>query len=145
MSTFKTYFTITCYSFTFLMLIYSALNGFGVFAPVSAEEVFIFFLMTFCGSALIAWTDQLPIRNPMLASLIRVADVAVSVFGIGLATGMFPLEWFHVLTILGMIVVIYGGVSAVLMIKDKADADAINERLSSRNREEGGNRDERNH
>ncbi|MCR2806577.1 DUF3021 domain-containing protein [Paenibacillus soyae] len=145
MSRYKVYFTITCYSFTFLMLIYSALNGLGVFPTLLAAEVFLLFLMTLCGSILIAVTNRLPINNPLLAAFTRVADVAVSVFGIGFVSGMIPMEWFYVLTILGMIIVIYFGVAGVLMIKDKADADAINEQLSRRNKQTGGNRDEHDH
>ena len=145
MSTIKTYFTIACYSFTFLMLIYSALNVIGYFPPAKAEEVFIFFLMTLAASALIAWTDRLPIRSMLLASFIRIADVAVCVFGIGLVTEMFIPKWTNVLSILGMIIVIYFGVHGVLMMKDKADENAINKRLSRRNREAGGDEHERNH
>ncbi|MEK3883381.1 hypothetical protein [Paenibacillus sp. PL2-23] len=143
MSKYKAYFAITCYSFTFLMLIYSALNLLGLFRPASAREVLLMFLITLCGSILIAVTDRLPIRNPMAAAFVRVADVSVCVFGIGFAAKMIPLNALYVLIIFAMIVAIYVIVSAFMMIKDKAEASAINEQLSRRYKQTGGNRDER--
>lgn len=132
MSTFKTYFTITCMSFTFLILIYAFLSELGLFAPMTMNEILLYFLMTLCGSVLIALTDRLPISNGPVNSLIRILDVAVSVFGIGIAFDLFPLEWSYILPIIGMILIIYVGVSAVVMIKGKADASEINKQLSRR-------------
>ncbi|RIX48720.1 DUF3021 family protein [Paenibacillus nanensis] len=132
MSTFKTYFTITCMSFTFLILIYALLSELGLFSPMTMNEILLYFLMTLCGSVLIALTDRLPISNGPVNSLVRILDVAVSVFGIGIAFDLFPLEWSYILPIIGMILIIYVGVSAVVMIKGKADASEINKQLSRR-------------
>lgn len=145
MSTFKTYFSITCYSFTFFILIYNVLAKLTFFPPMTVDDIFIYFLMMFSITLLIAVTDLLPIRNQLLAALIRITDTVIVVFTAGLTFKLIPLTWTYMLTTIGMILLIYFGVSAVLMIKDKADAKSINEQLSRRllkTRREGGVSDE---
>ncbi|RJE85129.1 DUF3021 family protein [Paenibacillus sp. 1011MAR3C5] len=132
MSTFKSYFTINCYAFTIITLMYSILVKAGLFRPMSVDDVFIYFLMTVSLTILIALIDRLPIRSYMLTSFIRIAGIAAVVFTIGIVFEMFPLEWKYVGPILGMILLTYFAVSALLMIRDQADARAINKQLSQR-------------
>lgn len=132
MSTFKNYFTINCYAFTLITLIYSILTKAGLFTPMSVDDVFIYFLMTVCLSAFIAIVDLMSIGSYILASLIRIVGIAGVVFGIGLSFGLFPLEWPFIGSILGMILLIYFIVSGLLMVRDQADAKAINKHLSER-------------
>lgn len=145
MSKFKTYFTINCYSFTFLILIYALLAKLELFPPLTIDSVFVHFLMTLCGTLLIALTDRLPIGNELLASFIRIVDVAVAVFGIGFTFDLIPMEWTTILPIMGMILVIYVCVAAISMIKGQADANEINKQLNRRmhqSKEAGGERHE---
>ncbi|MFF2886188.1 hypothetical protein [Paenibacillus sp. NPDC057967] len=132
MSTFKSYFTINCYAFTIITIIYSILVKAGLFTPMSVDDVFIYFLMTVSLSILIAIIDLLPIRSYALTSLIRIAGIVAVVFTIGYSFEMFSFEWRYVGPILGMILFTYFAVSALLMIRDQADARAINKQLSQR-------------
>lgn len=132
MKTFKTYISILCYAFTLQVLIYALLAKLELFPPMSVDAVFVHFLITLFGTVLIAITDRLPIGNELIASFIRIADIIIAVFGIGFAFGLIPVEWTYIVTIIGMILVIYVGVSAVVMIRDQADASAINKQLSRR-------------
>ncbi|RXZ79676.1 DUF3021 family protein [Paenibacillaceae bacterium] len=129
MSTLKTHFTIICYSFTFLVLLYAVMDAVEIFPPLSAGNIFLFMGMTVSIKLLIALTDKLPVKNGTLASLIRIADIIIVVFTLGILFELFPLDWFYILCTLGMILIIYFGVGSILMIKDQADANAINKQL----------------
>lgn len=145
MSAFKTYFSISCYSFTFFVLIYNVLAKLTFFPPMTVNDIFVYFFMMLGIALLLAATDLLPIRNQLLAAFMRIADIGFVVFTIGLTFKRIPLDWTYLLTTIGIILLIYSGVSAVLMIKDKADAKSINEQLSRRvlnARQEGGAFDE---
>jgi len=129
---FKTYFTITCYTFTLITLMYSIFAKIELFTPLSVDDVFIYFLMTVCLTALIALIDLLPVTSYALVSLLRIAAIAAVVFIIGIVFEMFPLEWKYIGPIIGMILLTYFAVSALMMIRDQADARAINKQLSQR-------------
>lgn len=129
MSTLKTYFNITCYSFTLLVLLYATLAGLNVFPPLSTSNIFLFLFITMCISILMIVTDRLPIKNNLFILLIRLLDIVFVVFTIGILSDLFPLEWSYILYTLGMILVIYFSVYAVLMIKDQSDAKAINKQI----------------
>lgn len=129
---FKTYFTITCYAFTLITLMYSIFAKVGLFTPLSIDDVFIYFFMTVCLTVLIALIDLLPVSSYVLVSLLRIAAIATVVFTIGIAFEMFPLEWQYIGPIIGMILLTYFAVSALMMIRDQADARAINKQLSQR-------------
>lgn len=129
---FKTYFTINCYAFTLITLMYSVFAKAGLFTPLSVDDVFIYFLMTVCLTVLIALIDLLPVTSYVLVSLLRIAAIAAVVFSIGIAFEMFPLEWKYIGPIIGMILLTYFAVSALMMIRDQADARAINKQLSQR-------------
>lgn len=129
MSKLKIHFNIICYSFTFLVLLYAFLAWLGVFPPLATSNIFLFLAMTTGITVLIALTDKLPIKNSLLCSLIRILDITLVVFTLGILTDLFPLEWSYIFYTLGMILVIYFGVCGVLMIKDQADAQAINKQI----------------
>lgn len=132
MSTIKFYFTICSISFTFQLLLYAAFDLADWFAPITADRIFFFFLITVSVTALIALTDRLPIQNMIIASIIRIIDIVVVVFGFGFIFKIIPMDWAFILPIFGMIIVIYFGVVGILMMKDQADAKAINKQLGKR-------------
>ncbi len=135
MSTFKAYFSINCYSFTLLILIYAVLDKLNVFPPVTSDHIFVYFLMTTLIAILIALTNKLPIKNNLLCSLIRLLDITLVVFSLGITFKIFPLDWFIISIIMGMILVIYFGVQGLLIIKDHSDAHAINKQLTLKKKE----------
>lgn len=142
MSTLKAYFNINSYSFTFLVLLYALLAWLDVFPPLATGDIFIFFIMTTCITFLIQLTDKLPIANPLLCSLIRILDIVFVVYTIGFLSDLFPLNWINILTTLGMIVLIYFCVYGVMMIKDQADAKAINKQIRMNMSKAKGEEDE---
>lgn len=125
---FKLYFTIDCISFTVLLLLFSGLSAFEL-TTVTAEAVAMLFLMTTCVAVLMSFTDRIGTEGSAANMIVDLADVIGVVFVIGGITGFVPLEPVYVLIVLAMIVAVYFITFGVMMIKTKADAEHINQRI----------------
>ncbi|MDF2721550.1 MAG: hypothetical protein K0Q59_1225 [Paenibacillus sp.] len=132
MQAFKKYMTINCYTFTCLLLLYHGLELLGWFPPMEKGQIYVYFLMTTTIALLIAWSRRLPVSNAPLEAALDIASIVIGVFGVGAAFRLFPFEWRYILLIGGMIAVIYVAVSGIMMIRDKAEARMINEKLLRR-------------
>lgn len=130
MTQFKFYITMNCVSFTILMLIYTILCLFGL-STVNAAAVLILLVMTTCIAVLIFFTDKLPVNSLALRMFIDIAAIVAVVFVIGGLSGFIPLEPAYVLIVLAMILVVYFVTFGVLVIKNKADAEDINKKISA--------------
>lgn len=134
MSAFRHYFTIHCYSFAILFLLYSLFAMGGLFPELAMKEGMLLYAMTAGIALLMAATDRLPLRSNGLIAAVRLLDVAAVVFAIGLPSGFIPLEADIILYVLGLMAVIFVSITGLFMIKDSAEATAINERLTKRKR-----------
>ncbi|MEA5004122.1 MAG: DUF3021 family protein [Christensenella sp.] len=133
MSKFKFYITMNCVSFTVLALIYTVLCLFGMSA-VNELTILILLLMTTCIAVIIFFTDKLPVNSMGLRTIIDLAVIMAVVFGIGVPPGFIPFDPANVLIVLAMIIVVYFVTFGVLIIKNKADADDINKKISAMKR-----------
>lgn len=131
MATFKRYFVIDCVSFAILILVYTAVALAGV-TTLNEFAVFLLFVMTSAIAVLMFLTDKLPIKNPLLNMLVNFLDCVIVVFGMGCPFGFIPVEAPLILTVLGMIAIVYFATFGILVIKAHADADIINKQLEKR-------------
>ncbi len=128
MSKLKFYITMNCVSFTILVLIYTVLCVFGM-STVNEAAILILFLMTTCIAAAIFFTNKIPVNSAALRIVIDLAVIMAVVFGIGGPMGFIPLETGYVLVVLAMVLAVYFATFAVLVIKNKADAEDINQKI----------------
>lgn len=129
MSTLKTYLNIQCYSFTLLVLIHSALGWFEIYPAITVEGVFMLFAITLCTTVFIMMLDRIPIKSNPLRSLLQIAAIMLVVFGMGFLGGTIPVRLDIILSVVGVILLIYFCVYGILMIKDQSDAKAINKQI----------------
>lgn len=126
---FSGFFTITCTSFTIIVLLYTVLSGF-MDVPVNAKEIFVLFSVCAMVALVIFLTDFIPIKSISLRFAINFLDVFLTVFlfGGGLL-GMFPFTWKIMLIVFGMLTVAYIGVVAVMFINEQITAADINKKI----------------
>lgn len=123
-------FTITCTSFTIIMLLYTLLSGW-MNAPVNERAIYVLFAVCAMTSVVITLTDFIPINSAWLRYLINFLDVFLTVFLFGGGVlGMFSFTWKLALTVFGMLTVAYGGVVAAMLLSEQISAADINHKLS---------------
>lgn len=132
MTQFKTYFTIDCISFTFVILIFSGLSLLDLLPPLTTLIALQIFAMTTCIAFLMTLTDRIPWNSLWPSILVDIVTVLFSVFTIGWLFQVFPMDWPNFTVISGMSVVVYFAVYGVLIIKDRVDADKINQQIQSK-------------
>ncbi|MGP0584022.1 DUF3021 family protein [Paenibacillus timonensis] len=132
MTPFKTYFTIDCISFTFVILIFSGLSLLNLLPPLTTLIALQIFAMTTCIAFLMTLTDRIPWKSLWPSILVDIVTVLFSVFAIGWLFHVFPMDWPNFAVISGMSVVVYFAVYGVLIIKDRVDADKINQQIQSK-------------
>ncbi|MGG3453091.1 DUF3021 family protein [Paenibacillus rhizolycopersici] len=132
MTQFKTYFTIDCISFTFVILIFSGLSLLDLLPSLTTLIALQIFAMTTCITFLMTLTDRIPWKSLWPSILIDIVTVLFSVFAIGWLFHVFPMDWPNFAVISGMSVVVYFSVYGVLIIKDRVDADKINQQIQSK-------------
>ncbi|MNW44944.1 hypothetical protein D3C74_221950 [compost metagenome] len=132
MTQFKTYFTIDCISFTFVILIFSGLSLLDLLPSLTTLIALQIFAMTTCITFLMTLTNRIPWKSLWPSILIDIVTVLFSVFAIGWLFHVFPMDWPNFAVISGMSVVVYFSVYGVLIIKDRVDADKINQQIQSK-------------
>ncbi|MBM6994404.1 hypothetical protein D3C76_110950 [compost metagenome] len=132
MTQFKTYFTIDCISFTFVILIFSGLSLLDLLPSLTTLIALQIFAMTTCITFLMTLTDRIPWKSLWPSILVDIVTVLFSVFAIGWLFHVFPMDWPNFAVISGMSVVVYFAVYGVLIIKDRVDADKINQQIQSK-------------
>ncbi|MDU4694994.1 MAG: DUF3021 family protein [Paenibacillus sp.] len=128
----KTYITIDCISYTFVILIFSGLSLLDVLPSLTTLLALQIFAMTTCIALLMFLTDRIPWKSLWSSIAVDIVTVLVSVFGIGWLFRVFPMDWPNFALIGGMSVMVYFAVFGVLVIKDRVDADKINQRIQSK-------------
>ncbi|MCH1638652.1 DUF3021 domain-containing protein [Paenibacillus timonensis] len=132
MTKLKTYLTIDCISFTFVILIFSGLSLLDVLPPLSTRIALQIFAMTSCIALLMNFTDRIPWKSLWPSMAVEIGIVLFSVFTIGWLFRVFPMNGPNFAVISGMSVAVYFGVYGVLIIKDRVDADKINQHIQSK-------------
>lgn len=132
MTKLKTYLTIDCISFTFVILIFSGLSLLEVLPPLSTRLALQIFAMTSCIAFLMSFSDRIPWKSLWPSMAVEIGIVLFSVFTIGWLFRVFPMNGPNFAVISGMSVAVYFGVYGVLIIKDRVDADKINQHIQSK-------------
>ncbi|GJM82291.1 hypothetical protein HMSSN139_47870 [Paenibacillus sp. HMSSN-139] len=132
MTKLKTYLTIDCISFTFVILIFSGLSLLEVLPPLSTRLALQIFAMTTCIAFLMSFSDRIPWKSLWPSMAVEIGIVLFSVFTIGWLFRVFPMNGPNFAVISGMSVAVYFGVYGVLIIKDRVDADKINQHIQSK-------------
>ena len=123
-------FTITCTSFTIIMVLYTLLAGW-MDAPINERAIYVLFAVCAMTSVVIMLTNFIPINATWLRYLINFLDVFLTVFLFGGGVlGMFSFTWKIALTVFGMLTVAYGGVIAVILLNEQLSAANINNQIS---------------
>lgn len=121
--------TVTCSSFTIIMLLYALLFG-DENIPIN-QATFILFAVCAMTSVAIFLTDFIPIKSVPLRFAIDFIDVFLTVFLFGGGVlGMFPFKLRIMLIVFGMLTVAYVGVVAVMLITEQIIAEDINKKIS---------------
>ncbi|MGG6310692.1 DUF3021 family protein [Paenibacillus macerans] len=127
----KNYLVTDCISFTFVTLVYSILSSLDVLPPFKTVLVFQMFAITTCVALLMFLTDRIPWKSLWPSMAVDILVVLLSVFTVGPLLRVFPLNWANFAVISGMSLLVYFAVYGVLMIKDRADADRINQQIQT--------------
>lgn len=130
MNKFQTYFITNCMSFTVLILFFSVLSLFD-FVPVNAATIFVLFSMTTCVAVLMYFLDKLPIKNKLMVRFLDILVIVGVVFGMGAITGVIPFTLGYILMVILLILGVYFTVTAILLLKTKADVETINKRIGA--------------
>lgn len=132
MSKLKAYITIDCISFTFIILIFSGLSLLDVLPPLTTQLALQIFAMTTFIQLLMILTDRIPWKSLWPSIAVDIVTVLFSVFAIGWLFHVFPMNWPNFALISGMSVAVYFAVYGVLIMKDRVDADKINQQIQSK-------------
>ena len=120
--------TITCTSFTVIMLLYCTLWSKDSIAP---KTVFGLFGVCFAVGTAVLLTSFLPLQSDALRMGLYFAEefVVVFLFG-GVILRLFPFSLKMMLTVLGMLTAAYVVVMAAIMANEKICSDEINKKLT---------------
>ena len=89
MKTFKYYFTISCISFTFIILINVLLNLDSLNAEFSFKELAQLFICTSLIAILMYFTDKLNIKTRPVSMLVDILDICAVMYIVGM--GLFKM------------------------------------------------------
>lgn len=124
------FFTMTCTSFTIIMLLYAALSDI-MGAPVSSTAVYALFAVCAMVSLVIVITSFIPIKSEPIKYLLNFIEVFLTVFLFGGGVfGIFPFTWDIMLIVFGMLSAAYVGVVVVLLVSEQITASDINKKIS---------------
>lgn len=124
------FFTITCTSFTIIMMTYAVLSEW-MGAALTVERIFMLFYVCMMTAFVIFLTDFVQIKNTHIRFAINFLDVFLTVFLFGGGMlGMFPFTWKIMFTVFGMLTLAYVGVIAVMVINEQITAADINKKIS---------------
>ena len=122
------FFTVTCTSFTVIILLYCVLWGDDGISP---RRVFELFAVCAVIGAVVVVTSLVPVQSDILRMGIYFAEVFVTVFlfGGGILR-LFPFNGKMLLTVLGMTVAAYFVVMAAVMANEKMCSNEINQKIA---------------
>ena len=120
--------TITCTSFTVILLLYCVLWGKGGVYPVT-----LYRLCALCAmiGGVVTLTGFLPLQSDAVKLAIYFAEEFVIVFFVGgLAMKLFPFDLIILLAVLGMSAAAYLCVVAAIIVNEKICSEEINKKLA---------------
>ena len=122
------FFTVTCTSFTVIVLLYCILWANDGITP---RRVFELFAVCAVIGAVVVVTSLMPVQSDILRMGIYFAEVFVTVFlfGGGILR-LFPFNGKMLLTVLGMTVAAYFVVMAAVMANEKMCSNEINQKIA---------------
>ncbi|MDE6148970.1 MAG: hypothetical protein K2F81_02600 [Ruminococcus sp.] len=138
MKTFKYYFTISCISFTFVLLVDILLNLDSLNnVNITFSELMQLFVCTSLIALLMFFTDKLDVKTIPGFMLVDILDICavMYIFGMGLFRFITP-SWENVLVTFGIIVAVYFLTFAVMVFDDRNAVRFINNKLEKMNGDE---------
>lgn len=124
------FFTMTCTSFTIILLLYTILSK-KMDAVINAKAIYMLFATCTMTSLVIIITSFIPIKNEPLRYLINFMDVFLTVFLFGGGVlRVFPFTWDIMLIVFGMLSAAYVGVLLSLLLSEQVTALDINKKIS---------------
>lgn len=137
MKTFKYYFTISCISFTFIILINVLLNLDSLNAEFSFKELAQLFICTSLIAILMYFTDKLNIKTRPVSMLVDLLDICAVMYIVGMGLfKMFAPSLQNVIINLVVIVSVYFLTFAVMVFDDRNAVRFINKKLEKMNGDE---------
>lgn len=131
---------ICAISFSLLVLCFAVLDLTTVKWLIPAPFILKLFIITAVIAVLMKLTGNIPVKSLFFGMLIQWADVAIVVFGLGGAIGLFP--WIpHILLFVAVVLtVMYLGTFVVFCFvrfyKNKEDSEKINRILKAKQQKE---------
>ncbi len=137
MKIFKYYFTISCISFTFIILINVLLNLDSLNAVFSFKELAQLFICTSLIAILMYFTDKLNIKTRPVSMLVDLLDICAVMYIVGMGLfKMFAPSLQNVIINLVVIVSVYFLTFAVMVFDDRNVVRFINKKLEKMNGDE---------
>lgn len=134
MKTFKYYFTISCISFTFIILINVLLNLDSLNAEFSFKELAQLFICTSLIAILMYFTDKLNIKTRPVSMLVDILDICAVMYIVGMGLfKMFAPSLQNVIINLVIIIAVYFLTFAVMVFDDRNAVRFINKELEKMN------------
>ena len=135
MKTFKYYFTISCISFTFIILINVLLNLDSLNAVFSFKELAQLFICTSLIAILMYFTDKLNIKTRPISMLVDILDICAVMYIVGMGLfKMFAPSLQNVIINLVVIVSVYFLTFVVMVFDDRNAVRFINKKLEKNER-----------
>lgn len=137
MKTFKYYFTISCISFTFIILINVLLKLNSLNAVFSLKELAQLFICTSLIAMLMYFTDKLNIKTRPISMLVDILDICAVMYIVGMGLfEMFDPSIQNIIINLVVIVVVYLLTFVVMVFDDRNAVRFINKKLEKMNGDE---------
>lgn len=127
---FRDFFSVTCVSFTIIMLIYTALSDW-MNADLTRGSIFSLFAVCAIAGAVIFVTDFIPVGSLLLRLEIDFIDVALTVFIFGgVILKLFSFNSKTILVVTGMLMAAFVGAAALSILSDRLSSQAINQKIA---------------
>ena len=127
---FRDFFSVTCVSFTIIMLIYTALSDW-MNADLTRGSIFSLFAVCAIAGAVIFVTDFIPVGSLLLRLGIDFIDVALTVFIFGgVILKLFSFNSKTILVVTGMLMAAFVGAAALSILSDRLSSQAINQKIA---------------
>ncbi len=137
MKTFKYYFTISCISFTFIILINVLLKLNSLNAVFSLKELAQLFICTSLIAMLMYFTDKLNIKTRPISMLVDILDICAVMYIVGMGMfEMFDPSIQNIIINLVVIVAVYFLTFVVMVFDDRNAVRFINKKLEKMNGDE---------
>ena len=116
---FRDFFSVTCVSFTIIMLIYTALSDW-MNADLTRGSIFSLFAVCAIAGAVIFVTDFIPVGSLLLRLGIDFIDVALTVFIFGgVILKLFSFNSKTILVVTGMLMAAFVGAAALSILRHR--------------------------